>query len=184
MPMLTLVTSNPNKAKEFARILVGAEMETIALELPELQSASLEEIVRAKLEAAYAKVGRPVLVEDISFEIGCLNGFPGPFIKFYAQKVGYERTLQIAETVGDFSARGVCGLGYADGNQVIYVEGDMRGTLTARSEGEGWGFDFYFIPEGYTETFAELGPEKKDELSHRGNALRAMHDRLKNEGIL
>lgn len=182
--MLTLVTSNPNKAAEFARILPDVAVETRALDLPEIQSISLEEIVRAKAAAAFAEIGAPVLVEDVSFEIGCLNGFPGPFVKFFARQVGYDRTLQFAETIGDFSARAVCGIGYADENGVHYVEGEVRGSLTTRAEGEGWGFDFYFVPEGETETFAQLGPEKKDELSHRGNALRAMRDRLTSEGVI
>ncbi len=182
--MLTLVTSNPEKANEFRRILPGVEVETLTVDVPEIQSSSLEEIVRAKAEAAYARVGRPVMVEDVSFEIGCLNGFPGPFVKFFAKQVGYERTLQLAEVVGDFSARGVCGVGYADGTRVLYVEGDMRGNLTARTEGDGWGFDFYFIPEGSTETFAQMGREAKVMMSHRGNALRAMQEMLRTEGIL
>ncbi len=182
--MLTLVTSSPDKAKEFARTLPDVQIVTRALELPEIQSLSLEEIVRAKASAAFAEIGTPVLVDDVSFEIGCLNGFPGPFVKFFAKQVGYERTLQLAEVVGDFSARGVCGVGYADGTRVLYVEGDMRGSLTARTEGDGWGFDFYFIPEGSNETFAQMGREAKVTMSHRGNALRAMQKVLRTEGIL
>ena len=94
--MLTLVTSNPNKKIEVEEILVGVEITTKALELPEIQSMDLKEIVIAKAKSAYALVGAPVLVEDVAFELECLNGFPGPFVKFWKQVVGYELALEIA----------------------------------------------------------------------------------------
>jgi len=98
--MLTLVTSNPNKKIEVEEILTGVEITTKALDIPEIQSVSLKEIVLAKARAAFAMVGAPVLVEDVSFEMDCLNGFPGPFVKFWKQVVGmsWRSRSQICKT--------------------------------------------------------------------------------------
>ena len=65
-------------------------------------------------------------------------------------------------------------IGYADGHIVHTVMGEIAGTITdAPRGGEGIGFDYYFIPCGYTETFSEMGRERKGQISHRGNAIRA-----------
>ena len=182
--MITLVTSNPNKKLEVEEILVGVEITTKALELPEIQSMDLKEIVLAKARSAYAMVGAPVLVEDVGFEMECLNGFPGPFVKFWKQVVGYELALEIANLKNKYGAVARCGAAYCNGDEVRYAEGVVRGRLTAKKGESGFGFDPYFIPEGHEKTFAQMSIEAKNGLSHRARAFKELRSELKAAGVI
>jgi XTP/dITP diphosphohydrolase len=176
--MITLVTGNPDKLEELRVILNGVELEARSIDLPEIQSMSLEEIVRAKARSAFEAVGRPVIVEDVSFEIAALGGMPGPFVKWWARAAGYEPALTVCEKTGNWAARAVCGSAYCDGDRMEYAEASVTGRLTARTEGEGFGFDYHFIPDGYDRTFAQLGLAIKNQISHRARSLRRLRDRL------
>ncbi|NBS41857.1 non-canonical purine NTP pyrophosphatase, partial [bacterium] len=88
--MITIVTGNPNKLKELQAIFSDVEMGMRSVDIPEIQSLDLEEIVRAKVRSAFEAVGGPVIIEDVSFEIAALNGMPGPFVKWWAKTAGYE----------------------------------------------------------------------------------------------
>ncbi len=154
------------------------EMTSMAVEIPEIQSLSLEEIVRAKVRAAFDAVGGPVIIEDVSFEIAALKGMPGPFVKWWAKTAGYEPALVVCESVGDWSAKATCGAAYFDGERLEYVEGIVTGRLSARAGEEGFGFDFYFVPDGFDRTFAQLGLDVKNRISHRALAMRLLNERL------
>ena len=176
--MITIVTGNPNKLKELQTMFPGREMTSAAVEIPEIQSLSLEEIVRAKVRAAFDAVGAPVIVEDVSFEIAALGGMPGPFVKWWANTAGYEPALIVCEAAGEWGAKATCGAAYFDGERLEYAEGIVSGRLTQRTEGDGFGFDFYFAPDGYDTTFAMLGLETKNKISHRALAMRALRERI------
>jgi len=176
--MITIVTGNPNKLKELQTMFPGREMTSAAVEIPEIQSLSLEEIVRAKVRAAFEAVGGPVIVEDVSFEIAALNGMPGPFVKFWAKTAGYEPALIVCEATGNWSAKATCGAAYFDGERLEYVEGIVAGRLTAKAGDSTFGFDPYFVPDGYEETFGQLGSEVKNNISHRALAMRLLNARI------
>jgi XTP/dITP diphosphohydrolase len=182
--MLTLVTSNPNKKIEVEEILTGAEITTKAVELPEIQSLDLKEIVMAKVRSAYEAVGSPVLVEDVSFELECMNGFPGPFGKFWHHLVGYELAYEIAKLQNKYGAIARCGAAYCDGKNVSYAEGIVKGRITTKTGESKFGFDPYFIPEGHEKTFAQMTPEAKNVLSHRARAFKELRNELKAAGIV
>jgi non-canonical purine NTP pyrophosphatase (RdgB/HAM1 family) len=182
--MLTLVTSNPNKKIEVEEILVGVEITTKALEIPEIQSMNLKEIVLAKARSAYAVVGSPVLVEDVSFELECFKGFPGPFVKWWKQVVGYELALEVAKLENKYGAVARCGAAYCNGDDVRYVEGIVKGRLTSKRGESGFGFDPYFVPEGHEKTFAQMSLEAKNGLSHRARAFKELRSELKAAGVL
>lgn len=184
MARITYVTGNPNKAAEVASILADANIDSKALDLPEIQSFSLEEIVRAKAERAHQAFGVPVLVEDVSLQIDALGGFPGPFVKFWAQNVGYDRAVRIAESEGTNRVTIHCGVGFADGNRYIYVQGELHGQLVGRRGESTFGFDMYVQPDGFSQTFAEMSKEEKNKISHRRRAFDLMRERLLAEGIL
>lgn len=181
--MITLVTGNPNKLRELNAIMGDMDMEARALDIPEIQSMNLEEIVRAKVRAAFDAVGSPVIVEDVSFEIASLGGMPGPFIKFWAKLAGYEPALVVCEKTGDFSAVARCGGAYCDGERTVYAEAAVRGRLVPRTEGDGFGFDHYFVPDGYDRTFAELGLDVKNGISHRAQCMRALKEKMSEIGV-
>jgi non-canonical purine NTP pyrophosphatase (RdgB/HAM1 family) len=176
MKQIVFVTSSDDKARE-ASIALGYEVKRVKLELDELQSMDLRVIVEHKTRQAFAKLKKPVMTEDVSFEIKQWGGFPGPFIKFLSTTMGYEK-LCAALRVGNRVADWTVGYGYFDGKKFLYAEATMTGSIAQRPRGGGWGFDVVYIPKGQTKTIGELGPERKQPFSARTKALRKMKDLL------
>src|SRR6185312_13203730 len=80
MPKLTLVTGNPGKLAEWRRILPPEyELESLDIDLTEIQSLDSREITADKARRAFKQAGKPVIVEDLSAGLDILNGLPGPF---------------------------------------------------------------------------------------------------------
>lgn len=167
------VSGNAGKLRELARILSFAP-ESAPLELPELQSLDLEEILRAKAAAAWERLRRPVVVEDVGLSLSGLNGFPGPLVKWMLAALGPEGIARAALATGDAGARAVCGLAYRDGEEMRLFEGSCDGTLVLPGRGElGFGWDPVFLPAGEELTYGELPAATKDRIGHRGKAWRA-----------
>src|SRR3989338_6541110 len=167
MPTLTLVTGNPNKALEIGMILGIEDLVSRAIHTPEIQSFSLEEIVKVKAEFAQKECGSPVVVEDVSFDLEVLKGFPGPFVKFWENNVGYELAVEIAEKLGNDRVMIRCGVGYADEARFFYTEGVVRGRIVPRRGEGGFGFDFFVLLDGQEKTYGEMSKEEKNAISHR-----------------
>lgn len=185
MAVLTVVTGNPNKAKEIARIFTGVEMVARSFDAPEIQSFVLEEIVRAKAQNAWKEFQSPVLVEDVSLDLAVLNGFPGPFVKYFQQVTGYDRAVECGKALGNTQASVRCGVGYFDGKDFQYFEGKVDGDLVEkRGETGGFGFDFYFQPKGSSKTYGEMGLEEKNKISHRKLAWEGMRALLVDHGVI
>ena len=180
---ITFVTGNENKRREVAAILNMPDLKSTKMDLPELQSMDLEEIIRAKLQPAFKWVGGPVLVEDIAYELEAVGGFPGPFVKFWEKAGMHDGVLANIEKSGKNGAKILAAVGYKDAEQEIIVIETLLGKHVARTDGECWGFGFYFIPNGETKTFAQLGPEKVNQISHRFLAWTAMKKKLQDSGI-
>jgi XTP/dITP diphosphohydrolase len=182
--MLTLVTSNPNKIIEIEELLNGVGIASEAHDVPEIQSLDLKEVVMAKARAAFALAGKPVVIEDVSFEIEALNGFPGPFVKWWNQVVGYDLAVRLSREDSKYGAVAKCGAAYCDGNACIYAEGISKGRISMKAGDSGFGFDPYFVPEGHEKTFAEMGSEAKNGISHRARAWKALREELRGLGII
>jgi len=170
---LVFVTSNKNKVREIKEIL-GPKTKFVNVDIPEIQSLNLEEVITAKAKSAYSILKRPVIVEDVSFEVDALRGLPGPFIKYFLQKLGTEGLLALIGNASK-STKAIAAVGFYDGNKLKIFTGIVEGTLSKKSIGEsGFGFDRIFIPNGYTQTFAQMEITKKNKISHRANALRKL----------
>lgn len=175
---ITLVTGNPNKLAELREIFpADIELVTRELDIEEIQ-AEPREIVRDKLERAYAEVGGPVIVEDVSAELDALNGFPGPFIKFAEQSMGRDALWTMVQGQTNRRASMRCTMGYFDGSEPIIVDGVVHGTIVKPREGEGWGFDFCFMMDGERRTNSQLDPGEKNRKSHRYLAVKALTEAL------
>ncbi len=181
-----LVTGNPHKVEE-ARRIVGWELETVALDLPEIQSLDLAEVLAAKGEEAWRRVGRPLVVEETGLEIDLMGGFPGPLVRWMLEAMGAAGIARAARALAPegeapaVTAR--CLLLYADGERRVTGEGTSRGTLVLPPRGdEGFGWDPVFLPEGETRTFGELPGEVKDRIGHRGLAWRDLARKLGSRG--
>ncbi|MFZ1258814.1 MAG: non-canonical purine NTP pyrophosphatase [Candidatus Saccharimonas sp.] len=175
--MITLITGNPDKLTELRRILPPElTLAHKALDVDEIQSLSMHEIIEHKLAQAHAIVGGPVMVEDVSAELASLNGLPGPFIKFFMKRLGNDALYRLGAANDRVTI--TCSMGYYDGIKRIIVDGVMTGTVVAPRGENGFGFDATIVPDGYTQTIAELSSDKKDALSHRRKACDAMRKAL------
>jgi non-canonical purine NTP pyrophosphatase (RdgB/HAM1 family) len=173
-----LVTGNRGKIAE-ARLALGADLEAVELDLPEIQSLDLVEILRSKADEAWRQIGRPLVIEDVSLELAAFNGFPGPMIKWMLQALGAEGMARAAHTLGDVRALARCGLLYRDAERTVAAEGLTEGELILPGRGDhGFGWDPVFLPHGETRTFAEISGKEKDAVSHRGKAWRELMKRL------
>jgi non-canonical purine NTP pyrophosphatase (RdgB/HAM1 family) len=169
-----LVTGNPGKIAE-ARLAMGMDLETVEVDLPEIQSLDYLEVLRAKADEAWRRVGRPLIVEEAGLDLSALNGFPGPLVKWMLEAVGAEGLARTAISLGNVRAASRCFLLYKDGDREIVAEGRTEGTLLLPGRGtHGFGWDPVFLPDGSELTFAELTGAEKGEVSHRGKAWRAM----------
>lgn len=158
MKKLTFITGNQNKADYLSKYL-GFPVEHIKIDLDEIQSLDLSEIVEHKVKQAYEKVGGPVIVEDVSLEFGALGKLPGPFIRFFVDEVPFENICSMLDgKTRKATAR--CVFGYYDGQVLKLFEGKLGGEIANTPAGEnGYGWDKIFIPDGYTVTRAELSEE-------------------------
>lgn len=154
----TFITGNQDKADYLAKYL-GFPVHHKKLELDEIQSLDLREIVDHKVRQAYAQISTPVIVEDVSLEFAALGRLPGPFIKYFVDEVPFER---ICSMLGDSprQATARCVFGYYDGNKQALFEASLDGLIAQEPTGDnGFGWDKIFIPEGYEVTRASLDEE-------------------------
>ncbi len=180
----TLVTGNRNKLLEAERIL-GCSIRCEPIDLPEIQSLDLAEVLRAKGEEAWRRLRRPVVVEETGLDLASMNGFPGPLIKWMLESIGPVGIARAAHALGEPRAVARCALIYRDSDTTLIAEGETRGELVLEARGaDGFGWDPIFVPEGRRETYAELGAEIKDQLGHRGRAWRALRRELVAGGFI
>lgn len=159
MTSLTFITGNQDKADHLAKHL-GTEIAHHKVNLDEIQSVDLHEIVEHKVRQAYEILKTPVLVEDVSLEFTALGHLPGPFIKFFVEDSGLEACCRMLDGFEDRSAIGRCTFGYFDGAQVRFFDGELQGKITTSPRGEnGFGWDKIFVPEGFSVTRAELNDD-------------------------
>lgn len=178
---LILVSSNPRKGIEAERIL-GVPLLRVSIALPEIQAADVEEITRYKLEVARTKGYSRLIVEDVSLGFDELGNFPGPYVKWLLEAAGGKGLGAIAYALLDRSAKAQCCVAYWDGSQARVFLGETAGEVLVEPRGEQqFGWDPWFRPIESTKTFAEMAPEEKDQISHRGRAYRLLRDFLRHE---
>ena len=156
MSTVTFVTGNASKAAYLTKCL-GFPVQHHKVDVPEIQSLDLQEVVEHKVRAAYKLLQRPVLVEDVSLEFTALGRLPGTFIRFYVDEVPLET---ICRTLDGLNRGAVarCVFGYYDGSDdVQFFESSMPGMIAEHPRGNGgYGWDKLFIPDGYSQTRAEM----------------------------
>jgi inosine triphosphate pyrophosphatase len=169
--MVTFITGNPNKAEYLSRNL-GIGIAHQKLDLHELQSLDIAEVVTAKAKAAYQQTGSTVLVEDVGMRFHALGRLPGTLIKWFEAELGLERLCRLLDPFTDRSATGEVMYCLYDGKQSKLFHGEINGHIADHPKGEGgFGFDAIFIHDGHDRTRAELPQEEQDMLSYRHQAL-------------
>jgi XTP/dITP diphosphohydrolase len=181
---VVLATANPDKAVEIAAILGPAfELVSRPPEVPDVveDADTLEGNARLKAAALVAATGEAALADDTGLEVAALDGAPGVYTaRFAGEHATYADNvtalLAALHGVEDRRARfrTVALLCHPDGYEVV-AEGRVDGTIATVASGtSGFGYDPIFVPDGDTRTFAEMDPEEKHAISHRGRAFRAM----------
>ena len=176
---LVFVTSNLGKLRE-AEAVLGRSLDHCELDLPELQTLDLEEVVRGKAGAAWKSLERPVLVEDTSLELAGLGGFPGPLIRWLLLSVGPEGICRISGCFDDRRATARCLICATDGTTEFFGEGVVEGTIAPSPRGDGgFGWDSAFVPsDGGGRSYGEMSEEEKNLISPRHKAFLALRDAL------
>ena len=186
-----LATRNQKKLAELRRILEASGVDVSVTHLneypdmPEVAEtgATFTENALLKAHAAVAHTGRPAVAEDSGLCIDALNGMPGVLSARWAGRHGDDRAnlrlvlgqladVPAARRAGHFAC--VAALVLPSGEEHV-TEGTVSGRITDAPRGtNGFGYDPIFLPAGSELTTAEMSPEAKDAISHRGRALRAL----------
>ncbi|MEO6121137.1 MAG: RdgB/HAM1 family non-canonical purine NTP pyrophosphatase [Acidimicrobiales bacterium] len=190
---VVLASANPDKAREMTEVLAAAGVQVLPRPegVPEVEEDgdTLEDNARLKARALVAATGRPSLADDTGLEVVALGGAPGVVSArwagpgaTYADNVA--KLLSALDAVTDRRARfrTVALVAFPDGRE-LSADGTVDGTIAFQSRGEGgFGYDPVFLPDGGAGlSFAEMPPADKHALSHRGRALRAVAELLRND---
>ncbi|XP_068664962.1 inosine triphosphate pyrophosphatase [Aristolochia californica] len=170
---VTFVTGNAKKLEEVRAILGNSiPFQSLKLELPELQGEP-EEISKEKARLAAKEVNGPVLVEDTCLCFNALNGLPGPYIKWFLQKIGHEGLNNLLKAYEDKSAYAMCifSLALGSNEEPVTFVGKTKGKIVPPRGPADFGWDPIFEPDGYQQTYAEMPKEEKNKISHRSRAL-------------
>ena len=159
---LYFLTSNQNKLREAQEIL-GSNIEIInkSVELDEIQSIKVDEVIKHKIEQAKLKLqNEKFFVEDTAVYLGEQEEV-GVLIK-------YLNNDRVVKAYKDESAKAVCAIGLSNGQ---IFKGTINGTIVKPRGENGFGWDAIFQPEGFDKTFGEMTAEEKNKLSMRKFAL-------------
>jgi XTP/dITP diphosphohydrolase len=196
---LVVATGNIDKAREISAVLTnaGADVELVPRpdDVPEVAETGTTLLANARLKAEALRdaTGIAAVADDTGLEVDALSGAPGVFSARYA---GDDATYadNVAKLLADVAEvrrasrtarfRTAVVLAYPDGSELV-AEGVVEGVITPEARGTGgFGYDSVFAPAGAGgRTFAEIAPDHKHAISHRGRALRALAARLREAGI-
>lgn len=190
MKQIVLASNNPGKVREIGQMLADLELGVLpqsAFNIEEVEETGLSFVENAILKARHAAAhsGLPAIADDSGLEVDALNGAPGIYSARYAGPGASDRDnlqkllrdlLQVAEEKR--TARFQCLMVYmrhAQDPTPLICQGTWEGRITLEPRGEsGFGYDPVFFVPTHNCTSAELAPEVKNQLSHRGQALRRL----------
>lgn len=164
--MIYFITGNKNKFNEAKTIIDN--LKQLEIDLPEIQEFDAHKIIRQKLLEALKHKDSEFVVEDTSLYFDCLNGLPGPLIKWFLEKLGNKGISNIVEKLGNNKAEAKTIIGYAkDKDKISFFEGTIRGKIVEPKGETNFGWDPIFQPEGHNKSFAEITREEKNRISMR-----------------
>ena len=192
---LVVATANPDKAAEIRTVLFDAGLDVELVPRPDSvpdvdeTGETLEDNARLKAEALCVATGIPAVADDTGLAVDALGGAPGVYSARYAgddatyadnvhKLLGALDGIATAQRTARFTT--VALARWPDGREVAAI-GEVEGVIAEAPRGEaGFGYDPVFVPrEGDGRTFAEMAPEEKHLVSHRGRAFRTLADGLK-----
>ena len=190
---LVFATNNAHKLKEI-RAILGNSIEILSLadihchaDIPETAD-TLEGNARQKSRYVYEHYGLDCFADDTGLEVESLGGAPGVYSARYADGQGHDsqanmnKLLKEMEEKNNRKAQFRTIISLIEKGEERQFEGIVKGQITKEKRGEsGFGYDPIFQPDGYETTFAELGSDIKNRISHRARAVAALCDYLTKE---
>ena len=188
---LVFATNNAHKLEEI-RAILGNSIEILSLadihchaDIPETAD-TLEGNARQKSRYVYEHYGLDCFADDTGLEVESLGGALGVYSARYADGQGHDsqanmnKLLKEMEEKNDRKAQFRTIISLIEKGEERQFEGIVKGQITREKRGEsGFGYDPIFQPDGYETTFAELGSDIKNRISHRARAVAALCDYLR-----
>lgn len=166
MKSITYLTTNKFKVREAKMVLgdkYGFEIDIINpdFEIYEIQAKTCAEVAGFSARYAANKIGKPCLKSDTGLYLEALGGLPGPYNAYFDKQIGVEKFLSMLEKETNRKARLEHCFAYCEpGKEPVIFSGGCNGTIAKESRGaDGRWHDFFFIPDGETQTLAEIGDE-------------------------
>ena len=178
---LAFITSNPGKVEEAKKYFepLGIEIYQLHFPYPEIQADTLEEVAEYGARWLAERVDGPFFLDDSGLFIDALRGFPGVYSAYVYRTLGVDGVLKLLEGETSRGAHFRSVIAYWDGELHLFT-GRVDGEITTEPRGSGgFGFDPVFKPHGFDKTFAEMTTGEKNRISHRGRALKAFAEWLK-----
>ena len=192
---LIIATGNAHKFEEFELLLQGLEFDVVSAKscggMPEVDENGATFAANAQLKAEALRAQAPadawVMADDSGLEVDALDGAPGIYSARYAgaDASDGDNVVKLLEALKDMpkakrTARFRCVLCVIDHEGYItHYDGSCEGRIDTEVHGDGgFGYDPIFIPDGYSESFAQLGDSVKSQLSHRAKAVEWMRSIL------
>ncbi len=163
---LYFITGSKGKFNEVASLI--PYIKHLDIDLPEIQDIDPKKIITAKLHEAFNHHSGEFIVEDTSLYLDCLNGLPGPLIKWFLKTIQTEGVAKIAESFGNTKAIAKTFIGYAKSDSDIhFFEGEVSGDVVYPRGDHGFGWDTIFQPDGSSKTFGQMELSEKKKFSMR-----------------
>ena len=182
---IEFITTNEGKFNEvrLAFKKEGHEAVWLRRPYPEIQAATLEEVVEAGLEWVACKMepSGPFMIEDSGLFIDALGGFPGVFSAYVFKTIGNAGVLKLMKGERNRDAAFESRIGFqSDESGPRIFRGSCPGAIAHAPKGKmGFGYDPIFVPEGRKRTFAQMANRDKNRISHRGRSMEALVGYLK-----
>lgn len=191
---IVFATNNSHKLEEIRQIL-GKSIEVLSLadincheDIPET-APTIEGNAMMKARYVYDKYGTPCFADDTGLEVEALDGVPGVYSARYAGGEGHDSEANMRKLLHELEGKEnrraqfrtvIALIEQKDGKPVAHTfEGKIEGHISDEKRGtSGFGYDPIFVPEGYEQSFAELGNEIKNKISHRARAVARLAEYL------
>ncbi|WP_420227707.1 non-canonical purine NTP pyrophosphatase [Pigmentiphaga litoralis] len=183
---IRFMSNNKHKIEEVQRILgsVGVDVVPVSKKIEEIQTEDVERLVRDKLIKAFEAVGRPLFVEHTGLYLHGLNGLPAGLTQIFWDNLQADRFASLVKGLDDARVTAKTFLAYCDGHEIHTFEGSVNGIVPCKPAGStDFQWDCVFVPDGLTQTFAEMG-KAKDEISMRRKALDLFAAHLKSQRVI
>ncbi len=170
---IRFLSSNVHKIREVETILepIGVRVVPAPIKIEEIQTEDVYRLVRDKVLQAFGQIGRPVFVEHTGLHLPGLNGLPGGLTQIFWDRLQADAFVALVKSTGSRLVTAKTVIGYCDSHTIHYFEGEVSGTVPDAPAGSrDFQWDCVFVPDGYSQTFAELG-DIKNAISMRRLAL-------------